>query len=106
MGYSCTKAAADRLAMIMDRSGNNSTNLWEKEDGFNYFYELYEEQEDGAIRGHVYKVLKDDEGTCQLQGGFRIEPNGDVDGFPHLNERMREACTGTINIVGLPKPVI
>lgn len=104
MGYSCTKAADDRLAMIMSRSDSNSANTWEKGDGFVYFYEIDQEREDGAITGHVYRILKD--GGCRVTGGFRINPNGDVNSFPHLNERMREACTGPINIVGQRKPVI
>ncbi len=89
MGYSCTANASLTLEGIMNqRSDTSSSNTWEHENGFVYFYDVGRENRDGAITGSVWKVLKN--GNAKPSGNFRIEPDGSVTRFPCLTKAMRK----------------
>ncbi len=106
MGYSCAQAAANRLAMIMEYNYNSSTNTWTNENGEIFFYEIGDENSDGAITGTVYEIMNDTRGSTRPCGSFRINPDGEVACFPELNQPMRAASKGEIVLPKHPKPVI
>ncbi len=93
MGYSCTQAADDRLTVLMAYSGTASSNTWKCGDTV-FFYEVGDEQPDGAMVGTVYEIAKDPEGTAINHGPFRIDPDGAVVRFPFLNDQMRTKALG------------
>lgn len=82
MGYSCTKAADDTLAMIREAFASKSNDWYEKER--HYFYEIGKENRDGAITGAVWTM----EGY--KKGGFRIEPDGTISRFDHLPASVKK----------------
>ena len=77
MGYSCTCAAMDTLDRISDvcYKQTKSQNVYLYGNN-KYFWEIGEENSDGAITGEIYKYLPN--GYVSKSGDFRIEPDGDI----------------------------
>lgn len=89
MGYSCTRNAGDRLDMILKADNSDpSSNMWVKEDGYRYFFERGRENSDGAITGTVYQIRGE---YAYRKGTAKIDPDGKVTRFPHMNSVMRKA---------------
>ena len=88
MGYSCSKAAADTLALIsaacVTSTGNSNTYRVvsagaAKKDRTYFFEQSRREYEDGAITGAIYRNLPvdaDGKQKCRPAGGFRIDGDG------------------------------
>ncbi|KPL25610.1 MAG: hypothetical protein AMJ75_00430 [Phycisphaerae bacterium SM1_79] len=96
MGYSCTVKAhyvLKELLVQLQVSGENSSNTWTittgQYSGTQAFYEIGQEQEDGAITGSVYVFGND---WCKRAGSFRIEPNGEITRFPLTIKPQRESA--------------
>jgi len=88
MGYSCTKAADDTLQGMMKFSRAGESNTWRDDRGTKFFYEIGREHADGAITGSIMKFINSHQ--CIPAGNFRINPNGSVARFPHINKAMRK----------------
>jgi hypothetical protein len=90
MGYSATAKALDKLSMIIEASGQNRlANTWRKDNGIKVFYEIGQEQSDGAVTGSVWVFTDESNRLAKKSGGFRIEPDGFVTRFPHLSKAMK-----------------
>ena len=88
MGYSCTCAAMDTLDRISDAcyKQTESQNAY-RHGKHKYFWEIGEENSDGAITGGIYKYLPN--GYVIKSGSFRIDPDGEIvngTGFKKLYE--------------------
>jgi hypothetical protein len=94
MGYSLTAKANDRLNMIMEHNGDESSNTWFDDKGNRYFYEIGRENPDGAFTGSVWKFITEGEyaGRAKKSGSIRIGPNGEVTRFPNMNKAMKAAA--------------
>ena len=93
MGYSLSQRANDRLNMIMDSNGDDSSNTWFDDKGGRYFYEIGRENSDGAFTGSVWKFITEGQyaGRAKKAGSIRIEANGTVTRFPGRNKAMKAA---------------
>lgn len=77
MGYSCAAAAMDTLDRISDACYKQTKSQNAYLSGKNkYFWEIGEENPDGAITGGIYKYLPN--GYVVKSGGFRIDPDGEI----------------------------
>jgi len=90
MGYSATRKAFKTLELI-DESFNDQ----EISNGIGSFgfYEIGEEQKDGAIIGEVFKYV-DNSGGVRKLGNFKVESNGVISEFSGLSASI----IGSINI--------
>jgi hypothetical protein len=88
MGYSCTKDAADTLAVIgkMFATDGNPNVLTIR--GKHYFFERGRENEDGSITGKLMEMLPGD--FCQEVGKVKINADGSVFRFARL--KVEEMC--------------
>lgn len=85
MGYSCTRDAADTLAVIghhFATDGNPNVLTIGTIQRKQYFFERGQEQDDGAITGTLMVMLPDD--MCKSVGSVRIQPDGTIARFPKL----------------------
>lgn len=88
-----TSAAGRTLDAIAEGTGNGSYNTWENDDRI-YFFEVGDNNPDGAITGEVYRVEVNGDATpC---GDFRIESSGSVTRFPHITNVMLRLAQMTI----------
>ena len=81
MGYSCTRDAADTLAVIEHTFRTKDAHVLTIR-GTDYFFERGREQADGAITGKLMEMLPDD--YCRSVGTVRINPDGSIARFPRL----------------------
>ena len=84
MGWSCTQEADNTLRKIQTLYMGNS-NYWMYK-GKNFFFEIGREQEDGSITGSVFQDISSD--TCKKVGSIKIDPDGKIIRFPHINKRV------------------
>ena len=79
MGYSCTTLASETERTWSEACYKQTgmSNRYIGKDGSEYFYEIGQEREDGAIVGSVYKM------TGRRVGSFKIKPNGEVEVKPY-----------------------
>lgn len=112
MGYSCTKAASDSLAVLSDRFKTDGNPNYLTIRGDKYFFERGREQADGSITGELMQ-FSPDENTCTVAGRVKIAPNGVIVRFPRVtvketieieNEvrRMLAADPRKLNSLGVP----
>lgn len=95
MGWSCTKAALDKLNYVMSLSMEESSNTWRNNNGEYFFYELpNREHADGRITATIMRFVGDN--LCRKVGSLRIEADGTVTRWPHLNTNMRLASEATL----------
>lgn len=87
MGYSCTTAANNTLAVIgkVHATDGNPNILSIGKDKF--FFERGKEQDDGAITGSLMKMLPND--FCRKVGTVRINADGSIARFPGLSKEDR-----------------
>jgi hypothetical protein len=92
MGYSCTRNAMNRLNFMFSEHDNSlPSNTWKKKDGTEYFYEIGKENANGAITGAVWLAKKS--GYAYRAGSFKIDSEGKVLRFPHMNTTMKKLST-------------
>jgi len=94
MGYSCSTKAdkvLKELIIQLQTSGDcgGSSNSW-LHRGKQCFYEIGQEQRDGAITGHVMKETIT--GRCHKAGSFRIDRDGRIVRFPTSTKVQRESA--------------
>ena len=105
MGYSCSKAAADTLALIsaacVTSTGNSNTYRVvsagaAKKDRTYFFEQSRREYEDGAITGAIYRNLPvdaDGKQMCRPAGGFRIDGDGKLSrGYKFMRNAIADAA--------------
>src|SRR5712691_5997096 len=103
MGYSCTKDAADTLAVIEHtfrvKDGHVLTIR-----GTDHFFERGREQTDGAITGKLMEMLPDD--YCRSVGTVRIEPDGTITRFPRLKVMETVKAEETMRHMQVDNPAL
>jgi len=107
MGYSCTKDAADTLAVIgkmFATDGNPNVLTIGTITKKQYFFERGREQEDGAITGTLMVMLPED--LCKSVGSVRIEPDGTITRFPKLIDVDRREIENTMRDMQARNPAL
>jgi len=77
MGWSCTAKAMRTLDHIEDElcgDTEHGSNAWAERKHV-YFFEIGDEQRDGAITGSIWRFTSDGQHATRSQS-FRIEPDG------------------------------
>jgi len=95
MGYSCTVKADLTLDGIRKLVCNEIQNEFEI-DGEKYFSEIGRENDDGAITGTIWNIIKEGawKGRCKKAGSFRIEPDGKIKRFPFISKENKKIAEG------------
>lgn len=94
MGWSCAKAAGDKVDAILKANNEESQNTWTNENGVRAFFEYGREQADGSITGTVYKFV--DATRVVPAGSVKVNADGKVVRFPLLSKAMRKAAKSVI----------
>jgi len=102
MGYSCSRDAANTLAVIgkmFAADGNPNTLTIKKQ---RYFLERGSEQRDGAITCTLYRMLPSE--MCRKVGSTRINADGTIARFPVMSDAERAEAVNTMRDMSARNP--